>query len=250
MAQPGSPHSFAPMEDLPSSISSVVAFKPEARHLRHFLIKTCQLTGLSHQQLPVPSLGEAGEFTLAESTILPLLCSMTHAMAATLKAVEELRLQTSDLDAHVPNSFPEGIDHSVYLNQFQSSLLDLSHRVAPLPPATMAPPHPQSSRPRPSAVPGPQAPPARGAPPYPSKGPTLSFAAIVGGTGKFDEAVCENMAARKNRGKKKSSDNTSATQVAEAVKKASPPKTTNPLACAAKRSFAPCPVPRTSPRPC
>ena len=125
MGQPSSPHSFALMEDLPSATSSVVAFEPADRHLRFFLIKTRELTGLSHEQLPVPSLGEVADITLAESTILPLLCSMTNAMAATLKAMEELPLQTSDLEARVPNSLPEGIDHSVQLNQIQSSLRDL-----------------------------------------------------------------------------------------------------------------------------
>jgi len=73
MAQPGSTHSFTPMEDLPSASSSVAAFEPEDRHPRHFLLETRGLTGLSPEQLPIPSLGEIGDFTLAESTILPLL---------------------------------------------------------------------------------------------------------------------------------------------------------------------------------
>ena len=111
----------------------------------------------------------------------------------------------------------------------------------------MAPPQTQPSRPHPLAVSGPQAPPARGAPPQPSKGLTPLFAAIVGGTSKFDEAARENLAARKNKGKKRSSDNTSVTKVAEAVKKASSPKATTPLASAARRFFAPCSSPGPHP---
>ena len=122
------------MVDLPSGTSSVAACEPEVGHLRHFLHKTRELTGLSPVQVPVPSLGEVGDFTLAESTMLPVLCSITHAMAATLKAVEELRLQTSDLEARVTDSLPHVSDHSTQLNQIQSSLRDLSHRVAHLPP--------------------------------------------------------------------------------------------------------------------
>jgi len=113
MAQPGSSHSFTRMEDLPSATSSVAAFEPEDHHLRHFLIKTRELRGLSPKQLPLPFLGEVGDFTLAASTILPLLCSITHAMAATLNGVEELRLQTSNLEARVVNSLPDDIDYSV-----------------------------------------------------------------------------------------------------------------------------------------
>ena len=60
MAQPGTSHSFTPMEDLPSATSSVAAFKPEDRHLRHFLLKTREPTGLSSKQLPIPSLGGGG----------------------------------------------------------------------------------------------------------------------------------------------------------------------------------------------
>jgi len=186
------------------------------------------------------------DFTLAESTILPLLWSMTHAMAATLKAVEELRLQTSDLEAHVAHSLPEVTDYSTPLNQIQSSLHDLSHRVPHLPPAHVsAPLQTQSSRPCPLVVPSPHAPPARGAPPQPPKGPIPSFAAIVGGTSAFDQVARENMTARMNRGKKNPAANTSATKVAEASKKASLPKPPGPIASAAKRSFAP----RLSPGP-
>jgi len=61
----------------------------------------------------------------------------------------------------------------------------------------------------------------------------------VGGTSKFDEEAWENMAAKKTKGKKKSTDNTSATKVAEAVKNAYPPKASTPLASAARRFFAP-----------
>lgn len=228
------------MEDVPSATFSVTAFEHENCHLRHFLLKTHALTGLLPEQLPVPSLEEVGDFILAESTILPLLCSMTYAMAATLKGVEKLCLETSDLEARVANSLPDIIDHSTQVNQIHSSLHDLSHRVAHLRTAqAIAPPKPQSSRPRPSTLHAPQAPPARGAPPQLAKGPTRSFAAIVGGTSKFDEAAQENMAAKKNKGKKKSTDNTSATKVTEAVKKASPPKAPTPLASAARRLFAP-----------
>jgi len=60
---------------------------------------------------------------------------MTHAMAAMGKAREELRLQTSDIEACVANSLPDGTDHTDQLNQIQSSLRDLSHRAAHLPPA-------------------------------------------------------------------------------------------------------------------
>jgi len=241
MAQPGSTHSFTPMEDLPSPSSSVAAFEPEDRHLRHFLLETRGLRGLSPKQLAIPSLGEIGDFTLAESTILPLLCSMTHAIAATLKAVEELRLQTSDLEARVANSVPDVTDHSTQLNQIQSSLRDLSHRVAHLPPAhAVPPPQTQSSRPRPSTVTAPQAPLSKGAPPHPPKAATQTYAATVGGTSNLDEAAREILAARQNKkGKKNSPASTSATKVAEAVKKASPPKAPTPLASAARRSFAP-----------
>ena len=141
MAPPGSSHSFTPIENFPSATFSVAAFEPENRHLRHFLLKTRELAGLSPEQLPVPSLEDVGDFTLAESTILPLLCSMTHAMATTLKAVEKLRLQTSDLEARVANSLPDIIDHSTQVNQIHASLHDLSHWVAHLPTAqVMAPP--------------------------------------------------------------------------------------------------------------
>jgi len=229
------------MEDLPSASASVAAFEPEDRHLRHFLLETRGLTGLSPEQLPISSLGEIGDFTLAESTILPLLCSMTHAIAATLKAVEELRLQTSDLEARVANSLPDVTDHSTQLNQIQSSLRDLSLRVAHLPPAhAVPPPQTQSSRPRSSTVTALQAPLSKGAPPRPPKGTTQTYAATVGGTSNLDEAAREILAARQNKkGKKNSPASTSATKVAEAAKKASPPKAPTPLASAATRFFAP-----------
>jgi len=112
---------------------------------------------------------------------------MTHAIAATLKAVEELRLQTSDLEARVANSLPDVTDHSTQLNQIQSSLRDLSHRVAHLPPAHAVPrPRTQSSRPRPSTVTAPQAPLSKGAPRHPPKGATQTYAATVGGTSNLD----------------------------------------------------------------
>jgi len=53
------------------------------------------------------------------------------------------------------------------------------------------------------------------------------------------------MAPKKNRGKKNPTANTSATKVAEANKKASPPRTPAPIASAARRFFAP----RSSPGP-
>ena len=133
MAQPGSSHSFTPMEDLPSATSSIAAFKPEDRHLTHFLLKTRELTGLSSKQLPIPLLGEVGDLTLAESTILPLFCSMTHAMASVLKPVEELRLKRNDLEAQVANSLLVVTDHSNQLNEIHSSLRDLSHSVTHFP---------------------------------------------------------------------------------------------------------------------
>jgi len=90
---------------------------------------------------------------------------MTHALAVTLKAVDELRLQTSDLEACVVNLniLPYVRDYSTQLNQIQAGLRDLSHRVAPVPPAQlMAPPEAQLSRARPSTVTAPHAPVARG----------------------------------------------------------------------------------------
>ena len=76
--------------------------------MRHFLLKTHELTALSPEQLPLPSLGEAGDFTLAKSTILPLLYSMTQGMGATLKAVEELCLHTTDHEAPLANTLANG----------------------------------------------------------------------------------------------------------------------------------------------
>ena len=150
MAQPGWSHSFTPMEDLPSATPSVADCQPEYRHLHHVLLKTRQLTGLPAEQLPVPSLSEIGDVSLADSTILPLLCSLVHAMSAMGKEMEELPLQTSDLESRVPNSLPEGVDHSTQLNQIQFSLRDLSHRVAHLPPTQVsAPPPARTSRPHP-----------------------------------------------------------------------------------------------------
>ena len=137
----------------------------------------------------------------------PLLDDPCH--GCDTQPVEELCLQTSDDEARVANSLSEDMDHSVQLNQIQSSLRDLSHSVAQLPPATMVPPsQTQPSRPRPSPASSPQDPPARGSPPEPAKGPTPAFAAIVCGTSKFDEAARANLAARKKRGNKRSSDNT------------------------------------------
>jgi len=127
MAQPGSSQSFTPMEDLPSATASVADFEPEDRHLHHFLLKTRKLNGLTAEQLPVPSLSQIGDVSLADSTILPLLCFLVHAMSAMGKEMEELSLQTSDLESGVANSLPEGVDHSTQLNQIQSSLRDLSH---------------------------------------------------------------------------------------------------------------------------
>ena len=112
--------------------------QPEDRHLHHFLLKTRQLTVLTAEQLPVPSLSDIGDVSLADSTILPLLCSLVHAMSAMGKEMEELRLQTSDLESRAANSFPEGVGHSTQLNQIQSSLRDLSHRVAHLPPTQVS----------------------------------------------------------------------------------------------------------------
>ena len=146
MAQPGSSHSFTPMEDLPSATPSVAECQPEDRHLHHFLLKTRQLTGLTPEQLSVPSLSEIGDVSLADSANLPLLCSLVHAMSAMGKEMEVLRLQTSDLESRVANSFPEGVDHSTQLNQIQSSLRDLSHRVAHLPPSQVSVPPPEGSR--------------------------------------------------------------------------------------------------------
>jgi len=252
MAQPGSSHSFTPMEDLPSATSSVADCQPEDRHLYHFLLKTRQLTGLTAEQLPVPSLSEIGDVSLADSTILPLLCSLVHAMSAMGNEIEELRLQTSDLESRVANSFPEGVDHSTQLNQIQSSLRDLSHRVAHLPPTQApAPPPAQTSRPRPSAVPAPPGPSLRAPPQRPPQESTQSYAAIVGGTSEFDKAAREVLAARNNnnsnttRRKKNSATSTSATKVAAAAKEASPPRAPPPLASAARRFFAP----RSSPAP-
>jgi len=76
------------------------------------------------------------------------------------------------------------------------------------------------------------------APPQPPKGPTPSFAAIMGATSKFDEAAWENIAANKHKGKKKSTDNTSATKAAEAVKNASPPMP-QPLSPVLQEDFSP-----------
>jgi len=247
MAQPGLCHSFTLMDDLPSATCSVTDIDPEDFHLRHFLLKTCELRGLSPEERPVPSLGGIGDFTSAESTILPLLCSMTYAMAAMGKAMEELRLQTSDLEVRVANSLPDVTNHSTQLIQIQSSLRDLSHRVAHLPPAqVIAAPQAQSSRQHPSTVPTPPTLRTNGAPPQAPKGPTPLFVAIVGGTSKFDEAAHDNMAAKmNNRGKKSPSANTSAMKVVDASKKASSPKAIPPLASAARRLFAP----RSSPAP-
>jgi len=252
MAQPGSSHSFTPMEDLPSATPSVADCQPEDRHLHHFLLKTRQLSGLTAEELPIPSLSEIGDVSLVDSTILPLRCSLVHAMFAMGKEMEELRLQTSDLESRVANSSPEGVDHSTQLNQIQSSLRDLSHRVAHLPPTQVsAPPPAQTSRPRPSAVPAPPGFSARAPPERPPKESTQSYAAIVGGTSEFDKAACEVLAAKNNnnsnttRGKKNSATSTSATKVAAAAREASPPRAPLPLASAARRFFAP----RSSPAP-
>jgi len=105
MAQPGSSHSFTPIEDLPSATSSVADCQPEDRHLHRFLLKTSQLTGLTAEQLPVPSLSEIGDVSLPDSTILPLLCSLVHAMSAMGKEMEELlsRQATSSLVSPIPS---------------------------------------------------------------------------------------------------------------------------------------------------
>jgi len=252
MAQTASSHLFTPMEDLPSATSSLADCQPEDRHLHHFLLKTTQLTGLTAEQLPVLSLSEIGDVSLADSTILPLLCSLVHAMSAMGKEMEELRLQTSDVESRVANSFPEGVDHSTQRDQIQSSLRDLSHRVAHLPPTQApAPPPAQTSRPRPSAVPAPPGPSTRAPPQRPPKESTQSYAAIVGGTREFDKEAREVLAARNNnnsnttRRKKNSATSTSATKVAAAAKEACPPRAHPPLASAARRFFAP----RASPAP-
>jgi len=142
MAQPGSSPSFTPIEYLPTASGSVADFEPEDSHPHHFHLKTRQLTGLTAEQLPVPSVSEIGDVSLTDSTILPLLCSLVHAMSAMGKEMEELHLQTSDLESRVANSLPQGVDHSTQLNQIQSSLGDLSHRVAHLPPAQVSAPAP------------------------------------------------------------------------------------------------------------
>ena len=251
MAHPGSSHSFTPMEDLPSVTASVADFEPEDSHLHHFLLKTRQLTGLTAEQLPVPSLSEIGDVSLAYSR-LPPLSSLVHAMSAMGNAMEDLRLQTSDLMSRVANSLPEGVDQSRQLNQIQSSLRDLSHRVAHLPPTQVsAPPPAHISHPPPSAVPAPPGPSARGPPQRPSNEPTRSYAAIVGGTCEFDKAAREVLASKNNnnncttRRKKNSATSTSATKVAAAAKEVSPPRAPPPLASAARRFFAP----RSSPAP-
>lgn len=95
-------------------------WKPEDGHLRHFLFNTSELTGLYPVQRPIPSLGEVGDFTQAESTILPLLCFMTQAIAATIKAVEERRLLTSKLKALSPK--PCLMVQTTLLNLTRSSL--------------------------------------------------------------------------------------------------------------------------------
>jgi len=173
-------------------------------------------------------------------------------MSAMGKELEELRLQTRHLESRVSNSLLEAVDHSTQLNQIQSSLRDLSHRVAHLPPTQVsAPPSAQTSCPHPLAVPAPPGPSARGSPQDPSKETTQSYAAIVSGTSVFDNVPREVLAAKNNnnnstpRRKKNSATSTSATKVAAAAKGASPLRALPPLASAARRFFAP----RSSPAP-
>jgi len=156
MAQPGASHSFTPMQDLPAAYASVADFEPKGSHHYHFLLMTLKLTGLTPEQRPVLSLSDIGDLSRANSTILSLLCSLVHAMSAMGKEMEELRLQTSDLESPVANTLPEGVDHSTQPNQIQSSLRDLSHRVAHLSATqTAAAPLAQPSRPCPQAIPPP-----------------------------------------------------------------------------------------------
>jgi len=218
MAQPGSSHYFSPMEDIPSATFFVVAFDEEDRHLRHFLRKTREITGLSPEHLPLPSLRGIGHFSLAESTILPLLYSLVHAISAMGQALEELRLQLTDLGAHVANSLPDVTDHPTQLNQIQSSQRDMSHGVVH-PPAQLAASAPtQLSRPRPTAAIVPPGPPTTGAPTQPLKATTESDAATVGGTSNLDEAAQEIQAAGQNKkGKRNSATSMLATKVAGAT---------------------------------
>ena len=160
------------------------------------------------------------------------------------KEMEELRRQTSDLESRVANSLPEGLDHSTQLNQIQSSLCDLSHRVAHLPPTQVsAPPSAQTSR-RPSAVPAPPGPSTRGPPQHPSNEHTQSYTAIVGGTSYFDKAARDVLAAKNNnnsnttRRNKNSATGTLPIKVSAAAKEPSSPRAPPPLASVARRSFA------------
>jgi len=74
-----------------------------------------------------------------------------------------------------------------------------------------------------------------------------SFAAVVGGTSKFDEAAREVMAAEKNnRGKKRSDASTSPAKVADASQMASPRKAPAPVPVL-QEDFCPLLVPCTQP---
>lgn len=140
------------------------------------------------EHLPVPSLSQIGDISLTDCILLPLLCSLVHAMSTMGKEREELCLQTSDLESCIANSLPEGVDLFTQLNQIQSSLCDLSHMVAHLPAAqTAAPPPAQISRSHHSPAPAPPSPSTRGAPAQPPNEPTQPYAAIVAGTSEFNK---------------------------------------------------------------
>jgi len=140
MVQPGASHSLTTKEVLPSASASVAEFKVEISQLHNFLRTTSELTCLPPRQLCVPFLKSLDYFTIGEAIILPILCSIVQAISAAGLAVGALWLQTCNLQLRLANSFPDGSDHTNQLNQIQSSLRDLSHRVANLPaPAAASP---------------------------------------------------------------------------------------------------------------
>jgi len=136
----------------PHAPFSVTSFDKEVCHIRYFLLKTLELTGLSPLQLSVPFMGEIDNLSIGDTCILPLLGSIIHAMSAMGSAMEAPRLQVRDLQSCIAKFSSLGTDHSSQLGQIQLFLHDLSHRMTHLP-SGQAPQTPTTPIPRPPPAP-------------------------------------------------------------------------------------------------
>lgn len=176
------------------------------------------------------------------SVVLHLPCSTIQALHAIGLLVDELHARMPNLSSLVANTLIGPV-----IRDLCNSVSDLSCHVAPLElgptPSLSAPPPPTHTAPgRPNILCGPRRRAvSRKIPSHPvAPAPIRSDADVIhGGTSEFDQAVAENAAARRSKGKgKKSPTATTTSKVVTAVEAASL-KGPFPLISAVRRSFTP-----------